>query len=182
VSSQKCHARRAAEICCNLTSLMGQAGSKLESRREIQIQCSGEDQIGGRWQEPGDLNRREPSALLKLACCRAGSALSTRMETSSIQHHHDHRRGSRGGHARRRAGEQGKARARGSTEEVSCPEGPQGLQTRPRHRALSVSHGGSSRILETPAYHATASLPSTAGLPRPVVFRIANRLLTSRGR
>jgi hypothetical protein len=77
---------------------MGQAGSKLESRREIQIQCSGEDQIGGRWQEPGGgLNRREPSALLKLACCRAGSALSTRMKTSSIQHHHDHRRGSRGG-------------------------------------------------------------------------------------
>jgi len=154
VSSQKCHARRAAEICCNLTSLMGQAGSKLESRREIQIQCSGEDQIGGRWQEPGDLNRREPSALLKLACCRAGSALSTRMETSSIQHHHDHRRGSRGGactQASRRARESESERQHRGGELSRRAAGAANSTATPRSLGLSVSHGGSSRILETPA-------------------------------
>jgi hypothetical protein len=68
-----------------------------------------------RWQEPGDLNWSEPSALLKLACCRAGSAL-VRTKTSSIQHHHhDLHRGSWGG---MRAGEQ---ESRGEREREAAP-------------------------------------------------------------
>jgi hypothetical protein len=112
-----------------------------------------------RWQEPGDLNWSEPSALLKLACCRAGSAL-VRTKTSSIQHHHhDLHRGSRGG---MRAGEQASRGERGG--ELS--RGRQGLQTRTRHRAFALArwwklqNNRDASLPTLPRHGVTASLPS----------------------
>ena len=88
-----------------------------------------------RWQEPGDLNWSEPSALLKLACCRAGSAL--------VQRHHQFNiiimifiEGVGGGHACRRAGESESARQHRGGE---FSRGRQGLQTRTRHRAFALA-------------------------------------------
>lgn len=91
-----------------------------------------------RWQEPGDLNWSEPSALLKLACCRAGSAL--------VQRHHQFNiiiimifiEGVGGAcvQASKQAGESESARQHRGGE---FSRGRQGLQTRTRHRAFALA-------------------------------------------
>jgi len=93
-----------------------------------------------RWQEPGDLNWSEPSALLKLACCRAGSAL--------VRGHHQFNiiiiiimifiEGVGGAcvQASKQAGESESARQHRGGE---FSRGRQGLQTRTRHRAFALA-------------------------------------------